>query len=414
MLKTILRSLIGTGTLTVIRADGSRFSAGTGAPQVVFRLHDRRAEWELALHPDLKLGELYMDGRLTMAEGDIYDLLHLAMSNTAGRNTKGPLRLARAMRRLFRRVSQYNPAPKSKDHVAHHYDLSGKLYEMFLDRDRQYSCAYFSVPGETLEEAQIGKKRHIAAKLHLNKPGLNVLDIGCGWGGLALDLARDGGANVLGVTLSEEQLGVARERSERAQASERCKFELVDYRALDGTFDRIVSVGMFEHVGVAYYPAFFNKIADLLADDGVGLIHTIGRTDGGGATNSWIAKYIFPGGYTPALSEMLPAIERAGLMVTDVEILRLHYAETLKEWRKRFKARWADAAALYDERFCRMWEFYLAGSEATFRADGLVVFQVQIAKRLDALPITRDYMVDNERTMRFAGTAEMPRPRRVA
>ncbi len=289
-----------------------------------------------------------------------------------------------------------------------------KLYEMFLDRDRQYSCAYFSAPGETLEDAQVGKKRHIAAKLWLNKPGLNVLDIGCGWGGLALDLARDGNANVLGITLSEEQIAVARARSETAQLSSRCKFDLVDYRALKGTFDRIVSVGMFEHVGVAYYPAFFGKVHDLLADDGVAVLHTIGRTDGPGATNPWIAKYIFPGGYTPSLSEMLPAIERAGLMVTDVEILRLHYAETLKEWRQRFRARWADAAALYDERFCRMWDFYLAGSEATFRADGLVVFQIQMAKKLDALPITRDYMVDNERTMRFAGTEQMPRPRRVA
>jgi len=414
MLKSILRSLIKKGTLTIIRADGSRFAAGSGEPNVTIRLHDRRAGFELALHPDLKLGELYMDGRLTVEDGDIYDLLMLAMANTAYHNTNGPLRAMRAFRRMIRRFSQYNPASRSKDHVAHHYDLSGKLYEMFLDRDRQYSCAYFSVPGETLEEAQIGKKRHLAAKLYLNKPGLNVLDIGCGWGGLALDLARDGNANVLGITLSEEQIAVARARSEQAQLSQRCKFDLVDYRALKGTFDRIVSVGMFEHVGVAYYPAFFGKIHDLLADDGVAVIHTIGRTDGPGATNAWIAKYIFPGGYTPALSEMLPAIERAGLMVTDVEILRLHYAETLKEWRRRFRARWADAAALYDERFCRMWDFYLAGSEATFRVDGLVVFQVQVAKKLDALPITRDYMVDNERTMRFAGTEQMPKPRRVA
>jgi cyclopropane-fatty-acyl-phospholipid synthase len=414
MLKYILCSLIANGTLTVIRADGSRFSAGSGEPHVAFRIHDRRAEWELALHPDLKLGELYMDGRLTMEEGDIYDLLLLAMSNTAYRRVSGLLSAIRTLRRLFRRLSQYNPARRAKDHVAHHYDLSGKLYETFLDRDRQYSCAYFSAPGETLEEAQIGKKRHLAAKLYLNKPGLNVLDIGSGWGGLALDLARDGNANVLGVTLSEEQLAVARERSERAQLSARCKFELIDYRSLKGTFDRIVSVGMFEHVGVPHYAAFFEKIHDLLANEGVAVIHTIGRTDGGGATNSWIAKYIFPGGYTPALSEMLPAIERAGLMVTDVEILRLHYAETLKEWRRRFKAQWTEAAALYDERFCRMWEFYLAGSEATFRVDGLVVFQVQVTKSLDALPITRDYMVDDERTMRFAGTGEMPKPRRVA
>ncbi len=414
MLKTVLRSLITNGTMTVIRADGSRFSAGRGEPHVTVKLQDRRAALELALHPDLKLGELYMDGRLTIEQGDIYDLLALAMRNAGSHHGKGLLSVARALRRLFRRFSQFNPVSRSKDHVAHHYDLSGKLYELFLDRDRQYSCAYFSVPGETLEDAQIGKKRHIAAKLYLNKPGLDVLDIGCGWGGLALDLARDGHANVLGITLSEEQIAVARARSESAKLAERCKFDLIDYRKLKGTFDRIVSVGMFEHVGVPYYPAFFGKIRELLADDGVAMVHTIGRTDGPGATNSWIAKYIFPGGYTPALSEMLPVIEKAGLMVTDVEILRLHYAETLKEWRKRFHAHWEEAKALYDERFCRMWDFYLAGSEATFREDGLVVFQVQMAKRLDALPITRDYMVETERTMRFAGTEQMPKPRRVA
>jgi cyclopropane-fatty-acyl-phospholipid synthase len=241
-----------------------------------------------------------------------------------------------------------------------------------------------------------------------------VLDIGCGWGGLALDLARDCDANVLGITLSEEQIAIANARAQAAHLIETCKFELVDYRTLGGTFDRIVSVGMFEHVGVPYYQTYFDKVRDLLADDGVAVIHTIGRSDGAGATNPWIAKYIFPGGYTPALSEMLPVIERAGLMVSDVEVLRLHYAETLKEWRRRIKEHWADLAALYDERFCRMWEFYLAGAEMGFRREGLVVFQVQLIKDVEALPITRDYMVEAERTMKFAGTERMPRPVRVA
>jgi cyclopropane-fatty-acyl-phospholipid synthase len=284
---------------------------------------------------------------------------------------------------------------------------------LFLDADKQYSCAYFSSPEETLEEAQIGKKRHIAAKLNLDRPGLKVLDIGCGWGGLALDLARDSGTNVLGVTLSENQIAVARQRSQDARLAERCKFELVDYRALGGTYDRIVSVGMFEHVGVAYYPAFFAKLRELLADDGAVLLHTIGRTDGPGSTNPWVAKYIFPGGYVPALSEVMQAAEQSGLIVTDVEILRLHYAETLKEWRRRFLANRAEAARLYDERFCRMWEFYLAGSEMAFRHDSEVVFQIQLAKRQSALPLTRDYMMDVERTMRFAGTEQMPRARRA-
>ncbi len=369
---------------------------------------------ELGLHPDLKLGELYMDGRLTVEEGDIAELMDLLMSNLAAIRPPAILRFMRGVRRAMKRWTQFNPASLSKAHVAHHYDLSGRLYDLFLDRDRQYSCAYFSTAGETLEAAQIAKKRHIAAKLHLDRPDLRVLDIGSGWGGLAMDLARDCGANVLGVTLSQEQLALARERAANSGLSERCKFELIDYRSLAGTFDRVVSVGMFEHVGVAYYDAYFTKVSELLNEDGVALIHTIGRSDGPGVTNPWIAKYIFPGGYTPALSEMLPAIERARLIVADVEVLRLHYAETLKEWRRRFKERWHEAVQLYDERFCRMWEFYLAGAEMGFRREGLVVFQVQLAKRIDALPITRDYMLELERTMRFAGVEQMPRPIRAA
>ena len=413
MLRRLARSVIEQGTLTLI-TPGWTDTFGHGAPHIVVKIHDRRALLELALHPDLKLGELYMDGRLTVEQGDIAVLLDLLMTNIAHNRTSGSLRLGRAIRHAFRPFEQYNPVSRSKAHVAHHYDLSGKLYDLFLDKDRQYSCGYFTEPGESLDDAQIAKKRHIAAKLFLERPGLKVLDIGCGWGGLALDLARDCNANVLGVTLSEEQIAIARERSERVHLKERCKFELVDYRKLGGKFDRIVSVGMFEHVGVRYYQAYFDKVADLLTDDGVALIHTIGRSDGAGATNAWIAKYIFPGGYTPALSEVLPAIERAGLMLSDVEVLRLHYAETLKEWRRRIKERWNELAALYDERFCRMWEFYLAGSEMGFRRDGLVVFQVQVVKKVDALPLTRDYMIEAERTMKFAGTERMPRPMRVA
>jgi len=355
-----------------------------------------------------------MNGRITVENGDIADLLDLLMHNLSLSSPKGMLRITHAWRRVTRWIAQRNHSLRARRNVAHHYDLSAKLYDIFLDRDRQYSCAYFSAPGETLEEAQIGKKRHIAAKLFLDRPGLSVLDIGSGWGGLALDLARDCGAKVLGVTLSEEQIALARTRAKMAGLAERCRFELVDYRALSGTFDRIVSVGMFEHVGVPYYLAFFEKLRALLKEDGVALLHTIGRSDGPGVTNSWIAKYIFPGGYTPALSEVLPVIERAGLIVTDVEVLRLHYAETLKEWRRSFKARWNAVAELYDERFCRMWEFYLAGSETAFRRDGLVVFQIQLAKNIDTLPLTRDYMFEAERTMRFAGTQTMPRAVRAA
>jgi cyclopropane-fatty-acyl-phospholipid synthase len=415
MLTHLLRSIVRQGTLTVISPDNKRRTFGMGAPRVSVEFHDKRAALELALRPDLKLGELYMDGRLTVEEGDIALLLDLLMSNLAQyRRCSNLLKLGDGWRKAMRRFSQYNPAPRAKAHVAHHYDLSSRLYDLFLDKDRQYSCAYFNDPGDTLEEAQIAKKRHIAAKLYISEQDMSVLDIGCGWGGLALDIARDTGAKVKGVTLSEEQIAVARERAKKAGLSERCKFDLTDYRSIEGRFDRVVSVGMFEHVGVPYYEAFFAKIRDLLKDDGVAVLHTIGRSDGPAATNPWIAKYIFPGGYTPSLSEVLPVIERSGLMVADIEILRLHYAETLKEWRRRFNANRAEIAAIYDERFCRMWEFYLAGAEMGFRREGLVNFQIQLVKRVETLPITRDYMYDRERSMSFSGTDHMPHGIRAA
>ncbi|HVV27281.1 MAG TPA: cyclopropane-fatty-acyl-phospholipid synthase family protein [Rhizomicrobium sp.] len=413
MLNLLFSDFFREGALGVTTAGGGHRIFGHGEPAVEVRFTDRLAEWQLLLNPELKLGELYADGRMVLEKGDIAQLLDLLMRNLALGRPRGFHRMVRSWRRLTRRLAQFNPVSRAKAHVAHHYDLSGRLYDLFLDRDRQYSCAYFSHSGESLEDAQIGKKRHIAAKLLLDRPGLKVLDVGSGWGGLALDLARDAHAEVLGITLSEEQISVARQRAETARLADRCRFELVDYRKLTGRYDRIVSVGMFEHVGVPYYDTFFGKVRDLLADDGVMLLHTIGRSDGPGSTNSWIAKYIFPGGYVPALSEVAAAIERNGLIVTDVEVLRLHYAETLREWRRRFAANRAEAARIYDERFCRIWEFYLAGSEMAFRHDGEVVFQLQIARRPDAVPLTRDYMLEAERAMKFAGTETMPRPLRV-
>jgi cyclopropane-fatty-acyl-phospholipid synthase len=282
--------------------------------------------------------------------------------------------------------------------VAHHYDINGAIYDLFLDRDRQYSCAYFT-PGATLDEAQLAKKRHLAAKLSL-APGHRVLDIGSGWGGLGLYLAKIGHCDVTGVTLSSEQLRISRERAQREGLARAVRFEFKDYRKVEGRFDRIVSVGMFEHVGVNHYATYFRKVRELLADDGVALIHTIGRSEPPTATNPFIAKYIFPGGYIPALSEVAAAVERSGLVLTDLEVLRLHYAETLRAWRERFLANWDKAAGILDETFCRMWEFYLAGSETAFRYQGLVVFQLQLAKRIDALPTTRDYMLGDEH--RFA------------
>jgi len=310
----------------------------------------------------------------------------------------------------LRRWQQFNPPTRSKRNVASHYDLDRRLYSLFLDDDKQYSCAYFETPESTLDDAQLAKKRHLAAKLVL-QPEQRVLDIGCGWGGLGLYLAETAGARVTGITLSEEQFQIANTRAEEKNLTERARFVLQDYRNTPGHFDRIVSVGMFEHVGVDYYDAFFKRCAELLDDDGVMVLHSIGRSEGPGITNPWVAKYIFPGGYIPALSEVLPAIERAGLLVNDIEILRLHYAETLKAWRERFMARRDEAERMYDERFVRMWEFYLAASEMSFRKQNSMVFQIQISKRQGIVPITRDYIAREEQRLRAAEGQQLPKLR---
>jgi len=310
-------------------------------------------------------------------------------------------RLLTRLRNVTRRLHQYNPIARSRQNVAHHYDLSDALYDLFLDRDRQYSCAYFLDAGEDIDTAQLNKRRHIAAKLLL-RPGMKVLDIGSGWGGLALYLAGECGADVTGLTLSTEQLKVAQRRAAQAGLSDRARFYLRDYREETGIYDRVVSVGMFEHVGVSQYPTFFDRVNALLKPDGVALLHSIGRMDGPGATNPWLRKYIFPGGYSPAISEVVPVIERARMWITDIEVLRLHYAETLKAWRRRFLAQRDKVLQLYDERFCRMWETYLAGSEVAFRQSGHLVMQIQMAKAVDTVPLTRDYMFEWERTHRAA------------
>jgi len=404
ILRPLLNAFVRRGTLIVRLSDGSELSFGDcGSPRIALRLHDSRAILQLARNPELALGELYMDGRLTAEDGgDIADILDLVFSNTGRKNLPRAWRIVQDLRSVLTEFWSRNSPWRAKANVAHHYDLSAKLYELFLDSDLQYSCAYFSGPSESLGAAQVAKKHHIASKLLLDKPGLSLLDIGSGWGGTAIDLARDFEANVRGITLSEEQLIKARERAKDAGVGERCQFELSDYRTLVGRYDRIVSVGMFEHVGRRYFDSFFVKARELLDDEGVMLLHTIGRLDGPGHTAPWTAKYIFPGGYIPALSEITRAIERSGLLITDVEVLRLHYAKTLMEWRRRFETNRKEITELYDERFCRMWEFYLAGAEMAFRHIGHVVFQIQIAKRIDAVPLTRDYMVDIERAIQAA------------
>ncbi len=404
LLQRFFEQFIRDGGLEVCTASGRRYTIGNvNGPAPAIRFGDRAAELRLLANPALALGELYMDGRLLVTRGSIYDVVALATRNLA---LQPPVRLLRMRERLrvaLRRVHQRNGERRARRNVAHHYDIDGRLYDFFLDPDRQYSCAYFETPDQSLEEAQLAKKRHIVAKL-LVEPGHRVLDIGSGWGGLALYLAEQCGAAVTGITLSDEQLAIARSRAQHRRLAESVEFDLRDYRSVGGRFDRIVSVGMFEHVGVGYYDAFFSKVSDLLTDSGVMLLHAIGSSDGPGATNPWMAKYIFPGDYTPALSEVLPAIERAGLIVTDIEIFRLHYAETLQAWRERFLARRGEAKMLYDERFCRMWEFYLAGCEAAFRHGGLMVFQIQLAKRHDAVPLTRDYIAQREALLRMQET----------
>lgn len=390
----LLEAMVKTDGLDVVEPSGRRHHIGPSAARVTLRLRDERVARDLLLNPRLVFGEAFMDGRITIEHGDIYDALEILCSGDQPEGLVGSV--VTALTPLMRRIQQYNPLSRSRSNVAHHYDLSRQLYTLFLDRDMQYSCAYFPTPGISLEDAQEAKKRHIAAKLRL-QPGQKVLDIGCGWGGMALFLAREYGCEVTGVTLSTEQLAVAQERAAASGLDQQVRFELRDYRTLDQSFDRIVSVGMFEHVGVPQYKTFFAKVKELLRPDGVALLHSIGRSDGPGLTNSWIRKYIFPGGYSPALSEVLPVVERSGLWATDIEILRLHYAQTLRHWRHRFLARREEAVKLYDERFCRMWEFYLAASELAFRCMGHMVFQLQLTRNQEAVPLTRDYITDAER-----------------
>jgi cyclopropane-fatty-acyl-phospholipid synthase len=400
-LRSGLAPVVRTGDLTLILAGGERltFGDGTGEP-VVVRLTDRAAAWTLLLDPDLRTGELYTDGRLVVEQGDVLGFLTLVLQH-AEQTAPGPVTVVidrlRTATQLWR---QRNDPSLARRNVAHHYDLGDDLYALFLDPDWQYSCAYFEDAGQSLADAQLAKKRHIAAKLLLT-PQCKVLDIGCGWGGLALYLAQVGrAAEVLGVTLSEQQIARAKDRAASLGLQERVQFSLSDYREVVGTFDRIVSVGMFEHVGLGNYDVFFRTCRERLAEDGVMLLHTIGCSDAPSVTNPWITRYVFPGGHLPSLSDIAKAAERSGLIITDVEVLRLHYAQTLQAWRVNFHARWDEASKLFDERFCRMWDYYLAMSEAAFRYEGVVVFQLQLTRRQHAVPLKRDYILEAESDLR--------------
>ena len=412
MLDRMLRAFVRVGRLEVAYASGhvGAYGPGAGAEGAAarparVRFLDGRVPRDILRNPQLGVCEAWMDGRIDV-RGDLEAFVAVLVANMR-LGPVGPMRAVHAAEVARRRIVQANPRARARANVAHHYDLDGGLYDLFLDADRQYSCAYFPRPGMTLEAAQEAKKAHVAAKL-LIAPGMRVLDVGCGWGGLAITLARDHGARVTGITLSEEQRSLAAARVAAAGLADRVDIRLEDYRDVSGPFDRVVSVGMFEHVGVPNYRRYFERVRDLLAPDGVALIHTIGRSGPPGITAPFITKYIFPGGYVPALSEAMRAIERTGLVLADAEIWRGHYAETLRLWRERFEARAEEATRLYDARFVRMWRWYLVASEMSFRHHDQVVFQLQLARRKDAVPGTRDYLHGPERA-RDAPDQE-PRP----
>lgn len=400
LLDKLVARTIKRGTLTLIGADGDRRTHGDGAPPAVaMRIADPSLYARILANPELEIGEAYMDGALQFDEGSLADLLNLFHRNARNlRSAPGRAQIGAVIRKL-RRFQQFNPIGKAQENVAHHYDISNGFYRLFLDADLQYSCAYFEHDAQSLEDAQRAKLRHIAAKLRI-EPGMRILDIGCGWGGMAIFLAEALGAHVTGVTLSREQRDLAAARAAERGLEGRVEFRLQDYRETTEVFDRVVSVGMFEHVGVPHYREFFSKLCTLLSEDGLALIHTIGRKGPPGVTGPWIRKYIFPGGYAPALSEIMAAIETTGLWVSDVEVLRLHYADTLREWGRRFAANREQARAMFDERFCRMWEFYLTTAEFSFREGGQLNFQLQIAKSHRAAPVRRDYMAAAEAALR--------------
>jgi cyclopropane-fatty-acyl-phospholipid synthase len=406
LLDKMLRRLLKKGELLVIDHDGKEYRYGApdpGIKSVQVRLTDRGAAMAIAKDPRLGAGEAYMDGRLVVeGDADVRDLILLVRYNApfekgGALKKKGPVRKSLSV--MAGRLDQINWKTRSRRNAEHTYNLTRKLYELFLDEDRQYTMAYYRDTANSLEKAQLDKKAHLAAKLHL-KPGMKVLDIGCGWGGFALYMHRHYDVDVLGVALAPDQVDFSNERAKALGVSDRVKFKLIDYRDVEGPFDRISSVGLIEHLGTPHYPGFFAKTRELLAPDGVMISHCCGRAGGPGVTDKWTRKYIFPGGYIPALSELVSEAEKHRMIVTDVETMRFHYAHTLEEWYRRTCRAEADITEMYDPRFFRMWQFYLAGAEAAFRYGGLVNLQLQYVKRRDAIPMTRDYMYEESQRLR--------------
>lgn len=396
LLANMLKRFIKKGTLRLIEADGTLNEVvGSPTPVATIRLHDPSLPMKMFRNPELHTGEAYMNGTLTFEDCTLEDFLNLFSINRGAIASYPMQKVLRRVSRSLRSIQQHNPIGKAQKNVSHHYDLSSELYRLFLDKDLQYSCAYFENGDESLEDAQEKKKRHIASKLKL-EDGQRILDIGCGWGGMALYLAQHAKVEVLGVTLSAEQHRAAVKRAEQLHLTDRVRFELLDYRKVHERFDRIVSVGMFEHVGVARYDEFFGKIFNLLNHDGFALLHSIGHMSPPSVASPWIRKYIFPGAYSPAMSETLAATERQHLWVSDIEVWRTHYADTLVEWNKRFQQNRDRIADIYDERFCRMWEFYLLSAETMFRTGAQMVFQMQLSRIREAAGLNRNYMYETE------------------
>jgi len=405
LLDKMLRQVVRKGELTVIDHDGKEYRYGAPDPAhgpVTVKLTDRRAAFDIATNPRIGTGEAYMDGRLVVTQGDVRELILLFQYNapfeSAGEiKPKGFLR--QAIDHVGGRIDQINWKARSRSNAEHTYNLTRRLYELFLDTDRQYTMAYYRDTSNSLEKAQLDKKAHLAAKLYL-KPGMKVLDVGCGWGGLGLYLHRHYGCEVLGIALAPDQIAFCKERAEAEGVADKVKFELMDYRDLTGEFDRIVSVGLIEHLGTPHYPGFFEHMRRLLTSDGLMVSHCCGRMGTPGTTDQWTRKYIFPGGYIPSLSELVTEAEKHKMIVTDVEGMRYHYAHTLREWYDRTNLAEDEMVAMYDRRFFRMWQFYLAGAEAAFRYGGLVNWQVQFVKHRSAIPMTRDYMYEESQRLR--------------
>lgn len=404
LLSGLLRKFVGKGQLTVIAVDGSSHTFGDGnAPRVTVKLHDAKVARELFFNPELAFPEGYMDGRITFEEGGgVLDLLTLFSINRKALGGHPVQRALRAGWRSVRRWQQQNPLGLAGKNAREHYDLKPEFYALWLDRTMTYSCAYFTNPNNTLEQAQIDKMRHLAAKLQL-QPGMTVAEIGCGWGGLACYLAKNYGVKVTGVSPVPEQIQRAKAHAEAEGVSDLVTFLEQDYRELSGQFDRIISVGMMEHVGISYFDVYFRTLKSLMKPGGYGLVHAIGRMSPPGTTAPFIRKHIFPGGYCPAMSEVFAATERAGLWVGDCEILRLHYYWTLKAWRENFARVRPEVVAMFDERFARMWEFYLISCELGFLNGSNMIYQILISAERDDVPVIRDFIVDDERAIMARG-----------